>query len=58
MNEYQTEVTRIESILTDQTLYEKCNQQKLQDYLSYLTQAKEQLEQAESEWLILSEQLH
>lgn len=52
----QKEAAALEVVLTDQTLYEKDNKEKLQQHLLALSQTKKAIEVTEHEWLEASAQ--
>lgn len=55
MEKWQKEASRLEAMLTDQSLYEEQNKEILKQRLQALSQAKSSLETAETAWLLASE---
>lgn len=55
MEKWQKEASRLEAVLTDQSLYEEQNKEILKQNLLALSQAKSSLETAETAWLEASE---
>lgn len=57
MQKIQKKVAELESVLTDQSLYEDNQKEKLKKHLLALSESKAKLEQVEAEWLQASEAL-
>ncbi|HTM63286.1 MAG TPA: ATP-binding cassette domain-containing protein [Gammaproteobacteria bacterium] len=55
MEKLQKEAARLEAVLTDQSLYEDSQKDKLKEHLLSLSQTKASLEKVELEWLEASE---
>jgi len=57
MDKHQSTLERIDTELSDNSIYEESNKQQLQQLLKDQGAARQSLEDAEAEWLMLSEEL-
>lgn len=57
LQKLQKKESELEAKLTDQSLYEESNKDKLKQHLLALSEAKSKLEQVETEWLQATEEL-
>ena len=54
----QKELAALEQTLTDESLYEKENKDKLQSYLKEQIGLKKQIEKLEEQWLQVQAEMH